>query len=210
MKYRLSTFEENRYHDSYGYIVFYNAETNTVERKMHWTTAGAGEADTSDLLMPTLGAVEASIKIYGRHIQRQYVRKLILNHYSPDSDKHLKSKDVVVFKKAHHARKMGVKIPKGATAKVITLSVDNFKTRSYSSATYWNVLVEFEGKMVYVPIEKLKKAGRPDVSMKEIKERCLSSARSCQFRSMWFGGWDDKNWALKLLSPKKVDLKEAA
>jgi len=205
-KYRLAEFEENRYHDSYGYLVYWDSETKSVDRVMHWTTASAGGLDTSEYLEPTLEVVEEAVEWFSKRIHRQNMRQQIRAHYSPTEKWHVTLGSTVVFKKSHNSRKSKIKIAEGTEAKLVGVSVDNFKTRSYSRFTYYNVSVMIDNKIVSVPMEKVRTAGRPNLSVKEEKVRAKNSAYNCQFRSMWYGGWDCRNWALKVLEEKNKEI----
>ena len=65
-KYKLVEWEENGYHDSYGYIAYWDSEKKTIDRICHWATAFGGNADLSDLLDPTEEAVEEAVSKSGR------------------------------------------------------------------------------------------------------------------------------------------------
>jgi hypothetical protein len=202
-KYKLSEFEENRWHDSYGYVVYWDSERKVIDREMTWTTAAPPYAST-EFLDPTPEVVEEAVKQFAKYVHRLSIRQKLRTHYEPSHHTHLPNGSMVVFKKAHNSRKAGIKIAKGATAKVISVHVDTFKTRSYSQFTYYNVTVDVgNNKWVSIPMEKLSLAGRPNLSMREEKAKALNSASHCQFRSMWYGGWDSKNWALEVLEGKK-------
>lgn len=202
-KYKLVEWEENGYHDSYGYIAYWDSETGELSRMCHWATAFGGSADLSDLLDPTEEAVEAAIKAYGKILGRQEMRKIIRAHYNPESQWHLARGDKVVFKKAHNSRKTGLKIAVGDVAEVVSVQVDGFKTRSYSKVTYYSVMLKVGEKYLSVPMEKLRKAGRPNVKVSEVKAKAQLRARECDFRSLWFGGWDDRNWAREVVKQKE-------
>lgn len=202
-KYKLVEWEENGYHDSYGYIAYWDSETGKLDRYCHWTTAfGSGE-NTSDLLDPTEEAVEAAIKAYGKILGRQEMRKIISAHYHPRAQWHLARGDKVVFKKAHNSRKAGIKIAVGDVAEVVSVRVDEFRTRTYCNATYYSVMIKVGEKYFSVPMEKLVKAGRPNVKVSEVKAKAQIRARECDFRSLWFGGWDDSNWAREIVKQKQ-------
>lgn len=69
--YRLSEWEENGYHDSYGYMAYYDSEKGELGQVNHWATAYAGGLDTSAYLSPTPEALEGArqlleAKIYAR------------------------------------------------------------------------------------------------------------------------------------------------
>lgn len=202
-KYKLAEFEENRYHDSYGYVVYWDSETKKVDREMTWTTAAPPYAST-EFLDPTIEVVEAAVAKFAKHIHRQNIRRKIRAHYSPDDKNEVVVGSTVVFKKAHNSRKSKIKIAVGTEARLVGVSVDHFKTRSYSNYAYYNVSVMIDNKIVTVPMEKIRTAGRPKLSIKEEKAKALSAAYGCQFRSMWYGGWDTYNWALEVLKQKKV------
>lgn len=205
-KYKLAEWEENKYHDSYGYLAYWDSEEKKVSRTMHWTTASAGPFDTSEYLEPTLEVVEKAVEWFAKYIHRLNMRQTIRNHYEPTEGWHLTVGSTVVFKKAHNSRKSKIKIAEGTEAKLLGVSVDNFKTRPYSRVTYYNVSVMIDNKIVSVPMEKVRTAGRPNVSVKEMKQRALRSAYDCQFRSKWYGGWDCKNWALEVLKANKKEV----
>lgn len=203
-KYRLSEHEENRYHDSYGYLVYWDTETKKVSRVMHWTTAFGGEFDTSEYLMPTKEVVEEAIEWFAKGIHRLNVRQRIRSHYEPTEKHHVELGSNVVFKTAHNSRKSKIKIAVGTVARVVGVEVDVFKTRPYSQVTWYNVMVMIDNKIVRVPMEKVRMTGRPKFKVSEMKEMALQRAKGCQFRSMWYGGWDCKNWALNVLEGKEV------
>jgi hypothetical protein len=202
-KYKLVEWEENKYDDSYGYIAYWDSETGKLDRRCHWATAFGGGADLSDLLDPTEEAVEAAIKAYGKILGRQEMRKIIRAHYNPESQWHLARGDKVVFKKAHNSRKSGIKLEVGSVAEVVSVQVDSYKTRPYSKVTFFNVMLKVGNKYVSVPMEKLRKAGRPAVKVSEVRANAQLRARACNFRSLYFGGWDDKNWARDLVKEKE-------
>lgn len=198
-KYRLSEFEENRYHDSYGYLVYWDSEKKRISRVMHWTTACGGQFDDSEYLMPTKEVVDEAVKDFAQSIHRLNTRERIRSHYNPTEKHHIELGSSVVFKIAHNSRKSKIKIAAGTVAKVVGVEVDIFKTQSYSKVTYYNVMVMLDNKIVRVPMEKVRMTGRPRFKVSEMKKRALEKARNCQFRSMWYGGWDCKNWALDIL-----------
>jgi hypothetical protein len=203
-KYKLSEFEENRYHDSYGYLVYWDTETKKIDRVMHWTTASAGQFDTSEYLMPTKEIVEEAVKSFAKIIHKSNIRQRIRSHYSPTEKHHIALGSNVVFKASHNSRKSKIKIAEGTVAKVVGIELDTFKTRSYSRVNWYNVMVMIDNKIVRVPMEKVRTEGRPSFKVSEMKERALESAKHCQFRSMWYGGWDCRNWALNVLEGKAV------
>jgi hypothetical protein len=202
-KYKLVEWEENGYHDSYGYIAYWDSEKKTIDRICHWATAFGGGADLSDLLDPTEEAVEEAIKYHGKIIARSVLRKAVRSHYEPTDQSDLKRGDVVVFKKAHNSRKSGIKLEVGSVAEVVSVQVDSYKTRPYSKVTFFNVMLKVGNKYVSVPMEKLRKAGRPAVKVSEVRANAQLRARACNFRSLYFGGWDDKNWARDLVKEKE-------
>jgi hypothetical protein len=203
-KYRLAEFEENRWHDSYGYLVYWDTETKKISRVMHWTTACGGEFDTSEYLMPTKEIVEEAVKSFAKIIHKSNIRQRICSHYNPTEKHHIDLGSNVVFNTAHNSRKSKIKIAKGTVARVVGVEVDIFKTRPYSRVTWYNVMVMVDNKIVRVPMEKVRMTGRPKFKVSEMKERAFKTAMNCQFRSMWYGGWDCKNWALDVLEGKKV------
>lgn len=198
-KYKLCDFEENRYHDSYGYVVFFDDETNKIERRMTWTTVGGLTSDPfADLLYPTLEVVEKAVEVYTKKLLRIERRRLIRNHYSPGNT--LLTGEEVVFKKAFNGKKQP-KVAKGTVAEVLRVRLNQFKSRF--NTEYFNVEVRLiDGTRIWVDTDKVSRVGRLKETRKQTYARCLREAYGCGFRDLYFGGWDDNNWAAQVLKKK--------
>lgn len=53
LKFKLYEYEENRYHDSYGHLCYYDQDADEIKYTSHWSTAFAGGEDMSQYLLPT-------------------------------------------------------------------------------------------------------------------------------------------------------------
>jgi len=84
--YKLCDWEENRYHDSYGYLAFYNSETGELGQVMHWATAFAGNLDTSAYLEPCGVALEQARRVLEANIFKRLVESDRQQCREPEED----------------------------------------------------------------------------------------------------------------------------
>lgn len=199
MKYKLCDWEVNGYSDSDWYMAYWNSETNQVETTVTGTTRGGMDFDWSLYADPTPEVVEASIEWLAKKIKRLNMRNIIRNHYAPSQNTHLSVGETVVFKKPHHAKKHGIKFKAGDRVQVYRIMVDTFRTRPFSRVTWYTVCIREGNKMIYVPMEKFKKQGRPSLKPSAVMKRSREVARNCGFCGFFGGAWDSNNWALKTL-----------
>ena len=203
-KYKLAEYEENKYDDSDGFIIYWDSESQSIDRVCHWTTrCGSFDFPMSEYLDPTPEIVEQACASFAKKIARYNIRSQIRAHYEPRAHHHLKPGDDVVFKQKHNSRKCGIKVEVGTVAKVISVQIDNYKSNSRYDIKKFNVFVQLGNKIFKVPMDKLRGAGKPKFSIKKTKELAKKDAYSCHFRSMWYGGWDCTNWARKVLEANK-------
>ena len=162
-KYRLWNWERNGSYDSYFFTAVWNSETNKIENIETGSTAGYGSY-TDEILPPNKTVVYLAVAFQAREIFKQKIREQIRSHYYPSHAVDINNKDEVVFKIKHNSIKSKKKIESGTKAKVMGISLN-----AYSKNREYNVTVMIDNCLITVPMKKLRKIGRPNVDIEEIK-----------------------------------------
>jgi hypothetical protein len=207
MKYRLCDWEENGYHDSYGYIAYWNDETNQVEKTEYWATAyGGGMSLDSFTVPPTIEVVMSAVEWLKGHIYAQIRAAEHRDVLEPNSAKD--REDMVLLRDVKHK---GVKYAAGTCGRVFwSGAYGKFYRNGYNRPCRSNIRVGLEltsGERIYVALSALRYAKEP-MSDSELMARAGKLALDCQFGKALSGkhAWDAKNWAAELLAKQKQEL----
>lgn len=199
-KYRLVEWEDNRYHDSYGKLVYFDDQDGKVKITEHWSTAYPGGADMSEFLMPTAEVVELAKEQIALHYFDQLAHDF---HYikTTPSAADVERNKFVVLNSNFNGRKQG-KVAAGTRCEALRVSVSRFAPPRYGKELFrsdYNVeILTPDGRHVWVRLEKLSLDAEIPTEA-EIMKRAKDAAESLQFQHM-FGGcaWLSTNWAANI------------
>lgn len=201
-KYRLVEWEDNRYHDSYGKLVYFDDQDGKVKVTEHWSTAYPGEADMSEFLMPTAEIVmlaQAQLADYYFNCLAYDYQHVKTKPTPKDVERHGK----VVMNSNFNGRKQG-KIAVGTKCQVLRVSISRFAPPRYNNGPIrsdYNVeLLTPDGRHVWVNLEKVSL----DWDIPTEKETLVEAQnRACGLRfQVMFGGcaWLSTDWASKVVA----------
>lgn len=197
-KYKLVDWEDNRYHDSYGKLVYFDDKDQNIHLTEHWSTASAGSADMSEYLMPTPEVIEKCKSIL---TEFYYNRQASLYHtikYTPDDEEVLKNVKVIMNSN-FNGRKQG-KIAKGTKLEVLRVKESMFAPNRYSKGPMrhdYNAEVrDAAGKTYWINITKLTLDWEFPTE-KETLEDAKRLAESCSVQDMFRHAWLSNNWIVQ-------------
>lgn len=199
-KYRLVEWEDNRYHDSYGKLVYFDDQDGKVKITEHWSTAYPGGADMSEFLMPT----EAVVELAKAQLTEHYFDSMAYDYNrtkTKPTSKEVESHGKVAMNSNFNGRKQG-KIAAGTKCQALRVSISRFAPPRYGKEPFrsdYNVeVLTPDGRRVWVNLEKVSLDWEVPTE-KETMEKASARACGLQFQHM-FGGcaWLSTNWAAKV------------
>jgi len=201
MFYRLCEWEENGYHDSYGYVAFWNDEKNTVECEQFWATAYAGGRNLAEFTAPpTLDVCLQACEWLTERIYTQIRAAEHRNVFEPDEV--ARRAELVLTR---DVKRRGGKLAAGTTGRVFwTGTFGAFFRDGYNKPNRSNTRIGLElnsGERVFVPLAACRRNFEP-MSDAELMERARDCAWSCQFGRALSSkfAWDSANWAAPIIA----------
>lgn len=198
-KYRLVEWEDNRYHDSYGKLVYFDDQTNKLHITEHWSTAYPGGADMTEFLFPTKEILEKAQHALALEIFDMLATDIHFAIVSPDYSvlkAAAQDRNVVVLKKDFNGRKQG-KFKKGTKFEIVDVAVSMYTPswkKNKTNADYNAKLRAQDGSFVWLSCDKLQ-MDRPMPTEKEVMQMAERRAKTNCF-SVPFGGcaWLSTDW----------------
>lgn len=202
-KYRLVEWEDNRYHDSYGKLVYFDDQTNKIHITEHWSTAYPGGADMNEYLYPNKEVLEKAQQALALMLFDMLATDIHFAIVSPDVSM-LKAasqdRDTVVLKKDFNGRKQG-KFKKGTKFEIVDISVSMYTPawkKDKSPSDYNAKLRTQDGRFVWLSCDKIQ-MDRQMPTEKEVMQMAERRAKTNCF-SVPFGGcaWLSTDWTQKV------------
>lgn len=194
-KYKLVDWEDNRYHDSYGKLVYFDSETNSIHITEHWSTAYPGGLDMSEFLMPTAEVIESCKQILADFYFNQMAQSYYSIKYEPTKEEVMKTRKVILNSN-FNGRKQG-KLAKGTKLEVVRVTVSMFAPHRYSQGALrkdHNAEVrDINGKVYWINLTKLT-LDWEFPSEKETMESARNMAEACRVQDMYRCAWLSNNW----------------
>lgn len=194
-KYKLVDWEDNRYHDSYGKLVYFDDQDGKIHLTEHWSTAYPGSADMSEFLMPTLEVIE-KCKVFLTEFY--YNRQASLYNtikYTPDNEEVLKC-GKVILNSNFNGRKQG-KLAKGTKLEVLCVTESMFAPKRYYNGPLrkdYNAEVrDIAGKTYWINLTKLTLDWEFPTE-KETMAGAKEAAEACRVQDMFRHAWLSTNW----------------
>lgn len=193
MLYALCDWEQNGYHDSYFYLGLWDSETKRVTAYEYAATAYPGGRYPENLQPLNDEVIEEA---------RAWLKDAILARLLKDEDRRIfnpthqeiqRSGDVVL-KTDYKGRKNPHVVKAGEVGRVMNV----FPGYAYNTYT---VRVDFGGgRIINIGTDRLQLNEKVDT------EACIRDADEMshghQYRGVFFGGWDTKNFVLQYLKNK--------
>jgi len=202
-KYRLVDWEDNRYHDSYGRLIYFDDQDGKMHITEHWSTAYPSSADMSEYLMPTVEIVEKAKKELADFYFDQSARIFLSLKFRPEADE-VKEHGEVILNSNFNGRKQG-KIAKGTVCKVLRVTLSSFAPNRYGKEPYrhdYNCeVLTPDGRKVWLRLDKLTLTWECPTE-KDTMEAATRRAQGCQFQDISRCGWLSNNWAIALYNNK--------
>lgn len=200
MKYKLCDWEDNGYHDSYFYGVYFDTDDQDLHSISLGSTAYSGGYDfNGDYLLPTPEIAELARRRLVEHIFQAIKAAEIRDVMEP---KDVKQGIWVRLLVAHNSRKAGIALQPGDRVRVNrcdafgTFYANGYNHPGRHNRSIVGTLAGRLDKLIRVPLNKCRLDREPDTD-EALRARAEELSHNHQYGAM-FGckAWLSNNWAL--------------
>lgn len=209
-RYNLCEWEENGYHDSYGYTAYYDDETGKVGKEETWATAFACLKNPPVFEEPTLEIVEKAVAWLANTIFHGLCEAEKMDVLEPGNIvRDTRVRFLVSGVYSDKKNKCSTPYEEGDAGTVFwTGHFGAFFGSGYNRRGRHNGRIGVnldDGRVVFVDMKKVR-LDREMLSEAELRERAERLARNCQFGKALSmkHAWDSSNWALSVLKTQKA------